>query len=196
MEINEEYVEKLYEECNCFSQNLRIETISYHHNDHCDEIRILSGNHKFIFLCNGIKFKVCNLDHNGLIKSNYCGTFDYWRSVINSITIPGNPMITESLDLLSKLRLGNAYFSVIFSKFLEKMFSIIEAQSELNILKKGVNLISLSKDLQIRHIKKQDWYNKLLEEYTEYYQSGSKSDIAERHYQEQARLHGLKFVIR
>jgi len=195
MEINEEHIGKLYRKHRCFVSDLEINLVSYNYSKpDVDEITVRSGNHSFCFLCNCKELDICHLDGQNCVRYDHQETFDGWRSLFCNLDSTSISKCTKAERTIRNLGFGKAYFKSMLFNFLEEMFSLIEGQS--NNLKKGVNLIPLSKDSQINHMKNQNWYNKLLEEYTQYYQSGSKSDIADKHYQEQAKLHGLKFVVR
>jgi len=99
-----------------------------------------------------------------------------------------------SKELIS-LNIAKLEFKKQYWPFFTDMFSLIEDLDFNN--QAPISLAPLYDDnSQSINYMNQEWYNKLLNDYTEYFQSDNKSDIADKHYQEQARLHGLKFVVR
>jgi len=171
------------------------------------------NNIHYTFLCN-VRKLIISSEPVGVSKHvglrNYKSinrTFYEWRSFGSKLIkshlsyyndINGDINQEERIKLLENVGLSKMIFMLEVYPLIKELFSMIEELKEEKTisLSKGINLVPLDKDQQIAYMKKQDWYNKLLTEYTQYYQSDSKSDIADKHYQEQARLHGLKFIVR
>jgi len=87
-------------------------------------------------------------------------------------------------------------FVNVFRPMMSKIIKILLEEESQQELTDPISLIPVNGKLNSTFIKtkQSSWYLKLLKEYIEYSQSDNKSDIIENHYQEQARLHGLKFV--
>ena len=74
---------------------------------------------------------------------------------------------------------------------LQTVEDVFEKFHHQSIKSLAIDLVPIDRNARYE---KQDYHKKLLADYTAYTQSGSVSDIVERHYQEQALMHGLKFI--
>jgi len=147
--------------------------------------RVLIASAKYVtyyFYLNSklIRFNFNKQNHNrGILKS-----FENWQNLNIKEAVQTCDYIVSSESFVK-------YYYIAACKVIDYL-----TEETSDDLKEGINLISLDNWPLTGETIQSNWYNKLLQEYTQYYQSGSKSDIADKHYQEQARLHGLKFVIR
>ena len=117
----------------------------------------------------------------------FCMNFDEWtKEYINNTSKFRNCIKNSPMLDLGIFKHYHYRASRLVCDFLKKEYESYGLASNDHI-----KLMPISDN-----VSKADWHKKLLEDYTQYYQSDNKSDIVEKHYQEQARLHGLKFVVR
>jgi len=161
-------------------------------------IRFSHNNLNFILSSNSVRNYLAISDNN----NNSSGkNLDTWIELSNEIHNTSNRQVrTRLAKPLYKVGMGHGYFRVRVLPIIEDLFRVMEKHKNLFFLScegnKNIFLVPLGHTYQTSNYMNQDWYQNLLQKYTEYCQSDSKSDIADRHYQEQARLHGLKFIVR
>jgi len=133
------------------------------------------------------------LTEDGLIKrkkNRLHYTYEMWKERIEFFSGVCSSDNTELKAVLNDFTCGKG----TFLKYSKMGLEIAELILENDL---PINLVPIdNKRVKFSETKKLAWYNKLLTEYIEYHQSGNTSDIVNNHYQEQARLHGLKFIIK
>jgi len=131
-----------------------------------------------------------NLDH----KNTVVISFSKWKDIVKYGRIHIADIEFTLLYILDRLKLSINDFIDYYWPSIKHIFEIYERNTG-HILA-SINLVPLNKDIKIDNLRTQDWYQKFLTEYIEYRKSEEKTDIADNYYQEQARLHGLKFSIK
>ena len=183
--ITERIIKNLLSRYNFISSIFKVSVVKYHQSDEVSDIYIISKTTELHFC---VSSKRLNFNRK-LLKKGFVESFLNWEEFFNSSK-------STKEGFAKTMRFDYPTFAYNYIPFMQDVINLIKTgEYKSSINDNLVSLVPINSE-KTSNYTNQGWYKQLLQKYTEYHRSDDKSDIVEKHYQEQARLHGLKFIVR